>query len=516
MGNLVGTPRLNEGRELLSSLGCAACHRIVQPDGNRMMPTDFPPQLTHIAEKTTREWIYAWVKNPQAYSATAIMPNFQFTDDEARAVAAFLIAQSTPSGAAGLPAAAALKDAEADGKTLYGESFCASCHAIQNEAGTLVGGNFGPELTGIGSKVKPEWLSRWLADPAAYEPGTRMPHFRFDAKQIGQLSAFLLARTNSDFVPPSFPATTPDQIAEGKRLVGEYGCAACHQINGVAPPQNFAPDLTSVGSKPLSQIVFTPDMPQTLPDYIATKIKHPRVFIPGLKMPQFTLSNEQVDALTTALLAQNDRAASMPISDRVAVVRSSDYQPAGTAGKLMRELRCLSCHSVNGNGGSMAPDLSWEGSSVQRAWLTNFLANPNTLRPALIRRMPKFNLSPAEIATLSDYILQAYQRPGLAEAPAGLQSPELIAQGKQLFYSKYDCQSCHIIDFNTDKGYIGPQLAQVGARLTPEWIYNWLKAPQSLRPGTLEPDQHMTDDDARALTAYLVSLKSAKKEVAKR
>ena len=48
----------------------------------------------------------------------------------------------------------------------------------------------------------------------------------------------------------------------------------------------------------------------------------------------------------------------------------------------------------------MAPDLTWEGTAVQREWLTQFLKNPGTLRPALIRRMPKFNLTDSEINTL--------------------------------------------------------------------------------------------------------------------
>ena len=77
-----------------------------------------------------------------------------------------------------------------------------------------------------------------------------------------------------------------------------------------------------------------------------------------------------------------------------------------------------------------------------------------------------------------------------------------VELGKQLFYSKYACQSCHIVDPQNDKGYIGPTLTQVGARLNAAWIFHWLKESASLRPGTLEPNRNMSDADARALTAY--------------
>src|SRR6516225_2087597 len=92
-----GTPRLNQGRELLSSYGCTHCHLVTQPDGNVMKPDDDPPPLVHIAEKTTREWIFAWIKNPQAYAVSATMPNFRFSDHEAVDIASFLVSQSTSS-----------------------------------------------------------------------------------------------------------------------------------------------------------------------------------------------------------------------------------------------------------------------------------------------------------------------------------------------------------------------------------------------------------------------------------
>jgi mono/diheme cytochrome c family protein len=383
---------------------------------------------------------------------------------------------------------------------------------VQNAAGNLVGGDFAPELTRVGTKVNPQWLHRWLNNPVEYQPSTRMPHYRFDDKQVVLLSGFLLAKKDDDFLPKApLPPVDAASIARGKKLVAEDGCASCHQINGVTPPQNFAPSLSRVGSRALAQVVFAKGMKHTLPDYIAGKIRDPRSFGPGLKMPKFTLTDAQMDSLTTALLAQTDRAAGLPQELITAATHATNYHPGGDAGRLMEDLKCQSCHAINGKGGDMAPDLTREGSSVQRAWLEEFLKNPNTLRPALIRRMPKFNLAPAEIKTISDYILGAYQAPGLDSAtidPHSLNS-DAAARGKQLFYSRYGCNSCHIADYRTDKGYVGPALASVGRRLTPAWTYSWLKAPNTLRPGTLMPNFNMKDEEARDLTAFLMTLKAA-------
>ncbi len=517
LGPLEGAPKLSEGRNLLSSMGCVHCHNVAQPDGNQLAPGDNPPPLTHIAEKTSREWIYAWIKNPQAYAASATMPNFLLNDQDAADISAFLMAQSTPSAASKAeirPVAATSPsgaDAATQATTLYGASFCSSCHAVQNEAGNLVGGNFGPELTRVGNKVNPDWLRRWLANPAAYHPDTRMPHYRMDDKQIALLSGLLLAKKDNDLMANVHLApSNADSIARGKKLVTETGCAACHQINGVNPPQNFAPDLTRVGSRALAQVVFAPGMKHNLPDYIAAKIHDPRSFGPGLKMPKFTLTDAQTDALTSALLAQTDRSATYPKELIISGARPTNYHPGGDAGKLMDDLRCLSCHAINGNGGDMAPDLTWEGSSVQRAWLEEFLKNPNTLRPALIRRMPKFNLSAGEIKTIADYISAAYQSPGFDSQTLDTHSlnADSAARGKQLFYSKYGCQSCHIADYKNDKGYVGPALTSVGTRLTPVWTYKWLKDPNALRAGTLMPNFGLKDDEARDLTAFLMTLKA--------
>lgn len=516
---LSGTPQLNAGRNLLTKYGCVHCHTIKLADGSAIKPTDDPPSLEHVADKTTREWIYAWLKDPQAYAVTATMPNFKLSDPDARDISAFLIANSTPI----LGDTESAKDSKAAdptaGASLYGESFCASCHAVQNAAGNVVGGDVGPELTRIGSKAKPEWLRAWLRNPRVYDAGTAMPHYRFTDQQVSLLAGFLGNKADADLLANvHLDAATPEQIAHGRLLVTEYGCASCHEVNGIKKPDNFAPELTRIGSKPLTQIIFLPGMAHTLPDYISAKIRQPRSFGSALKMPQYSFAPTQIDAVTTALLSLTDRAHDLPRALTVPTEAASNYEPAGKAGQLMADMACFTCHAINGRGGDMAPDLTWEGTSVQRPWLQAFLKNPGTLRPALIRRMPRFNLSDSEVAELTDYIMTVYQTPAFERdsMPSSGYPPAQVEQGRQLFYSKYACQSCHIIDTKVDKGYIGPTLTQVGSRLNAAWIYHWLKDPQAMRPGTTEPNRNMSDEDSRALTAFLMTLKGSSKLEAKK
>src|SRR5207253_10917309 len=117
-----------------------------------------------------------------AYAASAPIPNFYLTNQYARDIFAFFIANSISihvlMASNSFSAQKALTDPTA-GASLYGESFCAFCHAVQNASGNVVGGDVGPELTRIGTKAKPEWLQAWIRNPRIYGPGTEMPHYRF-------------------------------------------------------------------------------------------------------------------------------------------------------------------------------------------------------------------------------------------------------------------------------------------------------------------------------------------------
>jgi mono/diheme cytochrome c family protein len=88
-------------------------------------------------------------------------------------------------------------------------------------------------------------------------------------------------------------------------------------------------------------------------------------------------------------------------------------------------------------------------------------------------------------------------------------TPRRAEMGKQLYQVKYQCQSCHTI--GSGGGYVGPNLNNAGNWLTPAWIEAWLKNPQALVPGSIEPRRPFTPEEIQALTAYLLTLKQSGK-----
>jgi mono/diheme cytochrome c family protein len=282
---------------------------------------------------------------------------------------------------------------------------------VQNAAGNLVGGDLGPELTRVGSKLKPEWLQAWLRDPRSYNAHTLMPHYRWTDQQLKVLIGYVENKTDPDFLAnvhlePATLAANRARKSSGHRI--RMRCLPRDPRN---PEAGELCARTKPHRQQASRAAGLPPRHATkaLPDYLAGKDPPPRAFGAALRMPQYTFTSDQTDALTTALLSLTDRSFTLPSRLQIPSAPTSTCQPAGHAGKLMTELNCFACHRIDGRGGDMAPDLTWEGSVVQRPWFDDFLKNPNTLRPALIRRMPKFNLSDSERAGLTDYFMTVYQ-----------------------------------------------------------------------------------------------------------
>ena len=546
--DIAQTPRLNHGRQLLAKLNCSGCHQLQDID----RPAMLGPDLTNVGVKVSREWIYKWLKDPRTLTDAdgnvtvngvemdPRMPRFQLTDVELRALSAYLSVQRTKrlEPARISTVVAKTGDAAEQGKMLFDQRFCVTCHAIAVERGgetKLIGGDIGPELTKVGSKVKPEWLVAWLRDPQGYLEHTRMPRYQWSDKDLSQVTQYILTKlTDPDLLKgvPDLGTPSEDEIQIGRRLFIEKGCAECHVIQGVKAKPDFAPDLSALGmaAGPYTIDVKSPRklpaslhfvkgdverldiresiVPRSMIAYLQAKITNPASVTPDTHMPAFRMSQSDLDDMTTALLSMSGPPMPNAAPDRVIVERHhSEFHPDGEAGELYQRYKCSTCHSFKGYGGTLAPDLSYEGSRSKRDWLIQFLQNPPTLRPTLTVRMPRFSMSEQEATILADYLSANLRKPDVNPAAVDERTftQQMADRGKQLFETKYQCQSCHTI--GSSGGYVGPSLNNAGNWMTAAWIEAWLHNPQALVPGTIEPRHSFSEEEVRDLTAYLLTLK---------
>jgi mono/diheme cytochrome c family protein len=532
--DLLETPHLNRGRELLARLNCVGCHHLT----GIVRPAMLGPDLTNVGTKVSRQWIYKWLKEPLTLTDSSgnvtvngydsggepRMPHFHLSEKELRDLSGYLstLRRKPAQPYAFDPRVVAEWKKKPDlidhGELRFRQMFCTDCHSLAVvRAGTtqLIGGDIGPELTKVGSKVNAHWLVSWLRDPQSYLPHSIMPRFQWSDEDLYTISQYIMTKlTDSSLLTdmPKLGAATASEIHAGRQLFEEKGCASCHTIEGVPPQRDFGPDLSALGGKTTSQLYFgDAKIPHTLTDYIQAKISDPHSVNPAARMPQYHLSKSDLDAITTALLSMTGTVTSPGLRELVVPATHDAFHPAGDFGKLYERYKCMDCHKFNGYGGALAPDLSYEGSRAKRQWLIAFLKNPVTLRPTLTVRMPQFNMSGQDAATIADYLGMVMQSPQVDFPSVNAKefNPAMVSLGKQLYEVKYQCQSCHTI--GASGGYVGPTLTNVGNWMNAAWIEAWLRDPQKLVPDTIEPRREFTDQEITALTAYLMTLRQSGK-----
>jgi cytochrome c len=109
--------------------------------------------------------------------------------------------------------------------------------------------------------------------------------------------------------------------------------------------------------------------------------------------------------------------------------------------------------------------------------------------------------------------VSACSTPGsaLPAAEIGLGDPD---RGAALIRD-YGCGSCHVVPgLEQANGLVGPPLTSFGRRSyiagalpnNAENLQLWIRAPQTIEPGTAMPDLGVTAVDARDIAAYLLTL----------
>ncbi len=539
-------PNLSLAYGTFERAGCYACHKTkgfdAGPDIKRPGPI-----LTKIDAKLSQDWVKTWIRNPRAVKQTTWMPRFWYNTNnsspadavrneaEINAIVAYLFANSekfeptlrTP----------ARGDAKA-GEQIVKSIGCQGCHVVGEGERTAVGPHrtFGQPLENIGNKTTYAWIYDWVRDPKHYSPATYMPNLRLTDAQVADVATYLVSLKGPtgdaakatpdqkavdgvllDYLKATMPSAdaqaqlakwNPEQkqVELGQRAINRYGCFSCHEIKGFEKAQSIGTDLSEEGSKLVTRLdfAFVTDIPHTSKlEWFRKKLHNPRVFDNGrelqpldrLRMPDFGLSDEEVERLMTAIMSFQREiqppAAYPPQSARY------DYLQAGRT--LVHRRNCVGCHIIEDDGGDFLklvsnpslgpPRLTPEGARVQPEWLYAFLRGPITIRPWLDVRMPTFGLDDVKLNGVIRYFGSISNTIGPFQTHEIAHAGSTDAAGKQMFET-FQCQKCHVLGAIPKEQAIdtlAPDLRMASERLNPDWIVQWLKNPLAILPGTRMP-----------------------------
>lgn len=154
--------------------------------------------------------------------------------------------------------------------------------------------------------------------------------------------------------------------------------------------------------------------------------------------------------------------------------------------RLFTELRCQSCHSIAGKGGTIAPALDTVGSRQSKEWLANHFRNPQKVTPGTI--MPNFGLLDKEVEVLVVYM-------------SSLGGGSFTSEAPKLF--KEHCASCHKIgDVGED---LGPNLSSVGQYREQGWLLKYIEDPVKVDPNASMPGftDTLKSEEMEDLARYL-------------
>lgn len=92
----------------------------------------------------------------------------------------------------------------------------------------------------------------------------------------------------------------------------------------------------------------------------------------------------------------------------------------------------------------------------------------------------------------------------VATVAFGQDGTGLASQGRRLFTDQ-GCYGCHTVGKTGTP--IANDLSQVGSKYPESYLRQWLREPKGQKPRAHMPKIEMTEADARAIAAYLASLK---------
>jgi cytochrome c2 len=195
--------------------------------------------------------------------------------------------------------------------------------------------------------------------------------------------------------------------------------------------------------------------------------------------------------------------------------------------EMLEEYGCFGCHKIDRPGfdelRKVGPSLAHIQGKVSHAWMIRWVKDPKSFRPST--RMPRLwgnsNTARAtatmnyplrddvEAEAVVRYLLERSKPYPALPPPRGSGD---AARGKWVVDNR-GCKACHVVGAD-DKGegrpraHFGPELNQIGSKLTLEWLYAWIRDPKAMWPDTKMPDLRLSDPEALDAATYLLTLRN--------
>ena len=374
------------------------------------------------------------------------------------------------------------------GDLLIAELRCAACHGAGDERPDAE--KSAPNLTLSVRGLSPEYLKKFLADPAAAHPGTTMPNLaggktEAERAEIAEsLSHFLVSQSTAVNPEGSAESDATGAVSEGRQLYHTVGCVACHgarepQVESslTAKPEadreddeeeDAPPAVVETSASSGRPIAFS--LGHVAAKYSASGLSEflfqPLRIRSSGRMPDMKLTRTESRAIADYLCGEQGQKPEHPEPDAALVARGRQY---------FRELNCAACHAVGGISAAEPVVSLWQA-DTGRGCLSGVSG-----------RHPEFLLTEPQ----KDAIRSALKR-----GPAKDTDQDRIAKTLTAF----SCIACHVRDnfggvaqeyndyFVTseknlgDDGRIPPPLTLVGAKLQPAWLKKVLFDGESVRP----------------------------------
>ncbi len=180
--------------------------------------------------------------------------------------------------------------------------------------------------------------------------------------------------------------------------------------------------------------------------------------------------------------------------------------------ELFDKNNCMGCHTIMGEGGYYAPELTKVYDRRGADWISIFLDDPEAMFPGE-RKMVKYDFTQEEKNDLIAFFkwigeidLNGFPPEPDKGAFASTNTNNKASEVHSDMPSKWSlCSACHLV--NGSGGNVGPALDGIGTKFDAEYLENWISDPQSVKPGTNMPKLPLTDAEVKEIVEYLSKLK---------